>query len=237
MGKQNIDPLFKKKLETVKFMPSANAWKQVEKHIKPQRYFKLYRAVASVLIMIAVWFIWLQNVNKQVKYTYETGRSQIRLQPEWNIPIAKTKHIRDGVAQFEAIQNYQHKPYPLAATAAEIKATGLSGTDQQPAEVAIVEEVEILDLPDSSKVIALEKVNDPLDRTDDDAKPRLWALRITYKASTLEEPLKSDITGTFRKLWEMTRKISPGEMLADIKIAKDDLINGGLKSKKGKRSL
>ncbi len=55
--------------------------------------------------------------------------------------------------------NSKHlKPYPLAATATEIKATGLSGIDQQP-----VEEVEILDSPDSSKVIASEKVNDPLD--------------------------------------------------------------------------
>lgn len=65
-------------------------------------------------------------------------------------------------------------------------------------------------------------------------------VKITYIASTFpkeDEIAKEDSTGVFKKVIAFAGKIDPGDMLADIKTAKDNLLNGGLKNKKDRNSL
>ena len=73
-------------------------------------------------------------------------------------------------------------------------------------------------------------------------KPTFTAVKITYIASNNkkaieEETQKNDSTGVLKKFIAFTGKIAPGDMLADIKTAKDNLFNGGLKNKKERSSL
>ncbi len=76
---------------------------------------------------------------------------------------------------------------------------------------------------------------------EDKAKIEFKPVKITYIASNsnavgkVEE--KSDTTGVFKKVIAFAGKIDPGDMLADIKTAKDNLLNGGLKNKKERSSL
>ena len=62
-------------------------------------------------------------------------------------------------------------------------------------------------------------------------KVDLTKVKITYIASEGEKKQRSDSVGAFKKIMAFAGKISPGEVLADIKTAKDDFISGGFKSK------
>ena len=118
----------------------------------------------------------------------------------------------------------------------------MANVDVQPIETLDIEEPRTLE----NQEVLVAKEEDPLPVKEDvlmDVMPAEEVLapvyktvKITYIASnkenSVEEPTKSDSTNALKKFIAFTEKIDPGEVLADIKTAKDNLLNGGLKNKK-----
>ena len=110
-------------------------------------------------------------------------------------------------------------------------------------DIEIVEDIPIAEM-ESKTVVAEVDIEEPqiIEETGEEVtKPEFRAVKITYIASSVntgsEETQKTDSTGVLKKFIAFAEKIDPGDMLADIKTAKDNLLNGGLKNKKDRNSL
>ncbi|NQZ75735.1 MAG: hypothetical protein HRT61_06425, partial [Ekhidna sp.] len=115
-------------------------------------------------------------------------------------------------------------------------------------EPAIIEEITPIEIDSKTVIAALDEEKPVIEKEvievlEQMEKPEFRTVKITYIASAgsasemIESTQKADSTSRLKKFIAFAEKIDPGDVLADIKTAKDNLINGGLKSKKERNSL
>lgn len=236
MDQHKIDRLFREKLGHTEVTPSSKAWSQVEKQIRPKKTPIYYWIAASVSLLFISWMVWPeapQNsmtsaIASEASYPVNQGTPDFILptielpqtKEEYSIPIRKVQKQSKPTQQFAVIEIKEKKPEIIKDIAPEM--------EELNTETAVAE-VE-LETP-----AILEDVKEEVE------KPSFRAVKITYIASTTtetkEEAQKNDSTGVLKKFIAFTEKIDPGDMLADIKTAKDNLLNGGLKNKKERSTL
>ena len=241
MDQQNIDRLFREKLDHLEVTPSAKGWSQVEKQIRPKKTPAIYWVAASVTLLFISWIVWPEASTP----TYNVVASEVNHPvnqplPDFELPVVKVAEEKMEVKEQKTI------PQPVQQVQKQT-VTQPQFAMNEPTEDKIdiikdaapeIEEVEV------NTAVAEAVVEEPViieEVKDEVEKPTFTAVKITYIASadknTKEEVQKNDSTGVLKKFIAFTEKIDPGNMLADIKTAKDNLLNGGLKNKKERSSL
>lgn len=237
MDQQKIDRLFREKLGHMEVEPSAKSWSQVEKQIRPKRTPVVYWVAASISLILMSWIVWPETAKQDFAVASDINYPVNQELPEFVLPT------------IEAKQNEEVKTIPIPKVKEETQAQlqpQFAVNEPVSNEIEIKEEVvpELEDIDQKTAVaeaeietpVIMEEVKEAVEQ------PSFRAVKITYIASSGKdtkeaETQKSDSTGVFKKFIAFTEKIAPGDMLADIKTAKDNLLNGGLKSKKDRSSL
>ena len=240
MDQHNIDRLFREKLGGVEVAPSPKAWNEVEKQIGGKKKPVFYWVAASITLLLTVSVVLWPN---------QPASNQLSL----------------GEADHPILPNDQGLSIPVAADLSKPKQEKAVATPARPvqqkarivqvAKVELTEDVKAesshpLEIPEMEikRVVALEETTIPVsevpemeDASTVEEKIDYSAVKITYIASNKsimeDEITESDSSGVFKKFIAFTEKIDPGEMLADIKTAKDDLLKGGLKNKREKSAM
>ena len=225
MDQQNIDRLFREKLDHLEVKPSSNTWSQVEKQIRPNKTPIIYWVAASVSLLLVSWIAWPEATPEQQSTPIA---SEVNAPNQVGIPTFVMPVIKEAEEK-QQIKNPLRKPQAQPQFAVN---------NQE--EVQKVEEKEQLPIMEveNKTMVALEEVEEPQiieEVTEEPAKAEFRMVKITYIASSgatsKENVQKTDSTGMLKKFIAFTDKIDPGDMLADIKTAKDNLLNGGLKKK------
>jgi len=233
MDQQTIDRLFREKLDGNEVNPSPKSWNEVEKQIGGKKKPTILWIAASVSILALTWFIWSENQMSSIEIaSKEIDHPVLLKNSELTSPVAAVLPEQKKVdLRVRKVSNAT----PSASAVASITIS--------PKEVLKVEKNEVAE--DSKNLVAMEET--PLLPEEDTAievvpeevlSPVYKTVKITYIASSSSKEssevatAKSDSTGVLKKFIAFTEKIAPGEVLADIKTAKDNLLNGGLKNKK-----
>ncbi|MEP1035156.1 hypothetical protein [Ekhidna sp.] len=233
MDQQNIDRLFREKLDQLEVTPSTKSWSQVEKQIRPKKTPIIYWVAASVSILFISWIMWPEASQQNfTPIASEVNHPVNQELPDFELPVIETRE--EEKMPVRPAQKVQKKSDPQPQFAVN------EANDKKPEIVKdVVPQIEEIDVK-----TAVAEVEEPAILKEVEAKiekPAFRAVKITYIASagksTKEEIQKNDSTGVLKKFIAFTEKIDPGNMLADIKTAKDNLLNGGLKSKKDRSSL
>ncbi|SNT15321.1 hypothetical protein SAMN05421640_2541 [Ekhidna lutea] len=226
MDHQNIDRLFREKLGQMEANPSPNAWSKVEKQIRPKKTPVVYWVAASVAIILTSWIVWPTNEASSFTPLASDVNHPIKQDlPEMVLPeIDKKDDVKTQQKRATSRPQTQFAVIEPNKTQVEIDKVPLEEVEPK----TMVAEVEIEELP------TIEKIEESA------TKPAFRAVKITYIASNQNQNTtsqKADSTGALKKFIAFAEKIDPGDMLADIKTAKDNLLNGGFKDKKDRNSL
>ncbi len=242
MDQQKIDQLFREKLDSHEVTPSDQAWLEVEKRIGPSKSStKFYWIAAAVSAILITWVVWPeQRMENFTPIASEVNHPELNTDFifEWAIPDIKKERIKDVEPKIEkpgAVQLVAEEPTknPIKDVVDETileeapvfkidTETAVADTDTQQEE----QEAENV-LPEAAEIV--EEVAEA--STDNKIKIDLSKVKITYIANTAEKEQEKDSVGAFKKIMAFAGKLSPGEVLADLKTKKDDLFNGGFKSK------
>ena len=235
MDQQNIDRLFREKLGQVEVIPSANAWSRVEKQIRRKKTPVIYWVAASVSLLFIFRMIWPDASQQELTpIASEINHPVYQSTPDFAVPVLATE--KENEEQVKVSQKVQQKTRPqvqFAINKSEDKKAEIS-EDVTPATDDIATKTMIVG-GELAKPEIMVEIKDVVER------PEFRAVKITYIASsgnsTTANSQKNDSTGVLKKFIAFTEKIDPGDMLADIKTAKDNLLNGGFKSKKNRNSF
>jgi len=239
MDQQKIDRLFREKLDSFEVAPSAKSWSEVEKRIGADRNpIKFYWIAAAVSAIIISWVVWPQEDAEFTPIASEVDHPVLESTPDLIFPIlereTQEKLIQPKVrrqvnaqlaaqepmkVQVKDVPNQKIEDLPLVELESKIA-------------VAMVETEAI-----ETTAIEVENIGETIEgQVDKKIKVDLSKVKITYIAATTEEiKQEKDSVGAFKKFIALAGKISPGDVLADMKTAKDDFINGGFKSKQKDR--
>ena len=224
MDQQNIDRLFREKLDQLEVKPSSHAWSQVEKQIRPSKTPVIYWVAASVSLLLVSWMVWPEATPEQ---QLTPIASEVNAPSQVDIPTFVMPVIKEAEEK-KQIKKSLRKPLTQPQFAINKQ------------EVPTVEEQEQLPIMEieNKTMIAIEGIEEPQNIEEiigEPVKAEFRTVKITYIASSgatsKENVQKSDSTGMLKKFIAFTDKIDPGDMLADIKTAKDNLLNGGFKKK------
>lgn len=240
MDQQNIDRLFREKLDQLEVTPTANAWSQVEKQIRPKKTPVVYWVAASVSLFLISWLVWPDAGSEQLTpIASEVSHPVYQGQPELVLPVLEKNDEDESSKEVQT-----KKPHHTPATKSTSKPQVQLAINKTLDEKQEIEEVPQLSEVEPKTVVAEVEVDQPsiLDEVEEEvSKPEFRTVKITYIASSTnnepEDAPKADSTSALKKFIAFTEKIDPGDMLADIKTAKDNLLNGGLKNKKDRNSL
>lgn len=230
----NIDRLFREKLDGMEVTPSAQAWSQVEKRIRPQKTPVLYWIAASVSLLFIAWMAWpALDVTSSDKVVSEVNYPTVPDASLFETPIAaelsfKKQKVKEVQQPVTSTTHNAH----LATQNAKIPKQNeeiVTALEIAPATIVAMEEVETPTI--------LEKVEEQVK-----SKPDFRTVKITYIAARQGDVApgtaqSSDSTGVLKKFIAFAEKLDPGDVLADIKTAKDNFISSGLKGKKERSSL
>lgn len=228
MDQQNIDRLFREKLDDFEITPSPKAWNEVEKRIGKKKNYTFYWIAASISLLAISWVVWpVQKSDSVGIASYEIDHPTLMQSPEMRVPVA---------AELDEID----EPEVRATTIRKEPKIQLVATEK----VEVIEKNNddklILDQVEKKTIVATVEPDmlpiNEISETVDIIEPKISAVKITYIATNKDEinkkELKSDSTGVLKKFIAFTEKLDPGEMLADIKTAKDNLLSSGFKNKK-----
>jgi hypothetical protein len=232
MDQQNIDRLFREKMNQLEVRPSSDAWSQVEKQIRPKKTPVIYWVAASVSLLLISWIAWPETSSQNfTPLASEINHPVQPTTPEFIVPVV------------EDTEKSEDKPLK-GMKKTQVQKQFAINSQEEPKNV-IIDEVPVMEV-ESKTMVATEEIEEPkiLDEVIEQvAQPEFRAVKITYIASSSDENgnkeniQKADSTTALKKFIAFAEKIDPGDMLADIKTAKDNLLNGGLKSKKDRNSL
>lgn len=239
MDQQNIDRLFREKLGQMEETPSANAWSKVEKQIRPKKTPIVYWIAASVSLLLISWTIWPEvNTQQRTPIASEVNHPVYQGHPEFVVPVLEKSEENKNKQK----QNTEPQKAPRNKSNNMPQVQFAVNEAPQPEQKA--DETSQLVEVEAKTMVAEVEVNQPetLDEVKAEMnKPEFRTVKITYIASSTgaatENIQKQDSTGVLKKFIAFAEKIDPGDMLADIKTAKDNLLNGGLKNKKDRNSL
>ncbi|WP_420317982.1 hypothetical protein [Ekhidna sp.] len=235
MDQQNIDRLFREKLDQMEVTPSSKSWSQVEKQIRPKKTPVLYWVAASISLLIMSWFVWSDRPSQTETFNpiaSEVNHPLPSRTPEFIVPVVKAEDKKPVIKKSPEPRK-ESTIQPQFAENSE-KATNEDKLEELP--ILEVESKTMVATEDVEKPEILENVKESIN------KPEFRTVKITYIASSNNNSVqanteKTDSTGVLKKFIAFAEKIDPGDVLADIKTAKDNLLNGGLKNKKDRNSL
>lgn len=242
MDQQKIDRLFREKLDSFEATPSDQAWSVVEKKIGARRNpVKFYWIAASISAIIISWVVWPKDANTDfTPIASEVNHPILDKTPEWSIQ-AVTKETEEE-KEMKAVQPKTVNPPAVQLVAQEPVKNEIKETAQEEIKAPVEElnlktavaEVTTQELEASPNETDALEVEEPV---QEKIKVDLSKVRITYIAANAEEKKQEkDSVGAFKKFIAMAGKLSPGDVLADLKTKKDDFINGGFKSKEKDRT-
>jgi hypothetical protein len=229
MDQQKIDRLFREKMDNLEVMPSAGAWAQVEKQIRPKKSFKIYWAAAAVTLLFASWLFWPTQVNLELTPI----ASEVNQPPFMEIP----DFIMIEIKVVKRNENAPLKKNVAISNQGQLVAKKESKEVIKP----LIEDIPLLEM-ETKSAVAIAEIEQPavIDKLITENTVAISPVKITYIASASnsvnEELQKTDSASAFKKFIAFAEKIDPGEVLADFKTAKDNLLNNGFK-KKEKNSL
>ncbi|MEM7298222.1 MAG: hypothetical protein AAF391_08155 [Bacteroidota bacterium] len=239
MDQQNIDRLFREKLDGLEVTPSNQAWSQVEKQIRPTKSRAIYWVAASITLLFVSWLVWPEQSHLDNGLILSTIDHPVALDaPELAIPVA----IDLDKVEKQEVQVVKKSIVTPLNTMKQVQVAKVDVQLPQQEEISF-EEIE------TQETVAIEEVvPTPLEEiiatpvVEEIQEEPLKTVKITYIASANQkleqtEAQKNDSTGVLKKFIAFAGKIDPGEMLADMKTAKDNLINGGLKNKKDRSAM
>lgn len=248
MDQQKIDRLFREKLDSFEVAPSAKSWSEVERKIgangSPAKFYWIAAAVSAIIIS---WAAWPQEPAMNfTPIASEVNRPVPETVPEFTLPIlieeTQEKMVQPKVRRQLDVQLVAQEPVKVQKDEmlAE-RVEKLPIVEAEPKIAVAVVEVEEIDLNtvDLTTMETEDKVEVAVEgkKQDNKIKVDLSKVKITYiAATTAETTQEKDSVGAFKKFIALAGKISPGDVLADMKTAKDDFINGGFKSKQKDRS-
>lgn len=237
MDQQNIDRLFREKLDTLEVTPSAEAWSQVEKSIRPRKNTTFYWVAASVTLLIASWLVWpAQEITSANSILSDVNHPMMEQQPPLEIPVAVDLPEKKSPAPVR-------RDVTPKATQPTVQFASIDAKD------AAQESNNDITLPELETIntVAMAEIEEPsaedmkLPEQVEEEKPDYRTVKITYiaSASTPEKVdiQKADSTNVLKKFIALAEKIDPGDVLADIRTAKDNFISSGFKNKKDKNSM
>ena len=98
MDQQNIDRLFREKLDQMEVTPSANAWSQVERQICPKKTPMVYWVAASVSLLLISWVAWPEADTQQLTpIASEVNHPIYQGTPEFELPVVMYKYSLQSV--------------------------------------------------------------------------------------------------------------------------------------------
>ncbi|MFK7952909.1 MAG: hypothetical protein AB8B73_08680 [Ekhidna sp.] len=232
MDQNKIDRLFREKMDKLEVIPSEAAWSQVEKQIRAKREFKIYWTAAAVTLIFAAWAFWpSQTVMNQTPIASEVSYPQKFDATDFHFSEIKVAKVKKEVSN-EAIRNVADRPTLQL----------VSKVDEQKEEVKpALEELIPLEIDTKTAVATVElETPETIEELKSTVIEDFTAVKITYISSASndnsEELQKTDSANAFKKIVAFAGKITPSEMMAEFKSAKDNLLNNGFK-KKEKNSL
>ena len=239
MDQHNIDRLFREKLDAFEVTPSPGSWTSVEKEISSVKSKMIYWVAASVTLLATLWFVWQDPASStDSRMISNIDHPQLPTFSEPSAPIAaalseEQKQPRKAIKASASPEVIRQQ----TAVLTEVVEKAAAKPEKEAFEIELIE----------TKDVALETFEiDPINEQDQVApvmgQEASSRVKITYIAANTENivvpnQLKDDSTGAIKKFFAFAEKIDPGEMLADIKTAKDNLLNGGLKTKKERSAM
>ena len=233
MDQRKIDRLFREKLDTHEVVPSSQAWEKVEKQISSRNNQRGYYWIAAAVSLIMIgWFAW---PSENVKNEWLPIASEINHPKQldffdftWSIPAIKQKAQMRIPQPVATIKN----PDPLDKPVASIVKSEHSNIELYEPETMNESKSFVAELEEG------EIFNQPISPKGDELETRVARVKITYISSSKKQTLiqPEDSSKRFKKLFAFAENLSPGEVLADLRSAKDDFFNDGLKSKKKNRA-
>jgi len=225
MDPHPIDRLFREKMDGLEVTPSAYSWHRIEKQLKPNRKSAYYRVVAAVILLAVSWILIPNQPDSEV----QTADIQITHPPAQAIEDFKVPVM---ITFKEKVKSQKNSPIPVInARQLLSEKSSESETLQDVIKDSSVAELESMKalVVNVSELPVLEGLR--VETIGEKKELRKGTVKITYIASS-EADNTPDGTSRFRKFMAFAEKIAPGEVLADMKIAKDNLLNGRLKNKK-----
>lgn len=232
MDQQTIDRLFREKLDGNEVAPSPKSWSEVEKQIGGKKKPTILWIAASISLLALTWFFWSENQMNSIEIASQEIDHPVLLEnSELTSPVAVALQEQRMVHQ-RVRRIAKARPLPAAVASVPISTEEVLEVEgnvlpEDSKSLVAVEETSLL--PDADA--AIEAISKEV------VSPVYKPVKITYIAASSKQrdevvPAKNDSTGVLKKFIAFTEKIAPGEVLADLKTAKDNLLNGGLKNKK-----
>lgn len=244
MNHQNIDRLFREKLDQMEVQPSSQAWEEVNRQIGDKKStFYLWIAAAIIPVLIGSYFLLVTKPDSTPiaaidHPTYsESAMNQIVVK-ELDFKFSQVTTSAPLAAGTNSTPDPSNSPKVNLMAVANGEAS-ISETEKSieiPSDTLAVETM-VADAstnnaksPEEDSPMALEE------------KIIFNPIKITYKAGKTQreliaEKVEADSISTFKKLIAMADNFSPVEVISDLKTAKDQLLSGGSRNKKDKNSL
>ena len=244
MDQQKIDRLFREKLDSYEATPSNQAWLEVEKKIgSGKSSTKFYWIAAAVSAILITWVVWPKQQQVEVFTPIATEvnhpTQNIETAFEWTIPEIEKELIRDVAPKIpkQAPIQLVAEEKPLKNQVKDDFEETIDLTPEQNVDFqTAVADLDTQELENTTPTVD-ESIEEAIETPNEKIKVDLSKVKITYiAANSAEKEQEKDSVGAFKKFIAFAGKLSPGEMLADLKTKKDDLINGGLKSKEKDRT-
>lgn len=237
MDQQKIDRLFREKLDSYEAVPSTQAWAEVEKKIGAKSNpSKLYMIAAAVSLLIITWVVWPQESTLDLTPIAGDVSHPVMIEgPEWSIPVVaketeeKKPRTHPALVKRPDVQLVAQEPVKKESI------IDMKKLEEAP-QVEIGTETSVANLDEAEEsfieeATIQEETESVIEQEPEMIKVDLSKVKITYIAAEGEKKQETDSVGAFKKIIALAGKISPGEVLADIKTAKDDFISGGFKTK------
>ncbi|GAB4247232.1 MAG: hypothetical protein Tsb0034_26380 [Ekhidna sp.] len=243
MDHQNIDRLFREKLDSLEAVPSSKAWTELEQQLRPKnKGISVYWVAASIVaIVIASTLLITRNDHlDNGAIIAENDYPALAQQPKFEAPVAAVLNENEGQKNSNTrTKSLKSKVKTVNSSLASMEASTKKIASDAVDSIAaldiktMVASEETSILPEEIEQISIQS---PLETSSEKKK-----IKITYIASNVK-PAENQIqdrdsTGVLKKFIAFAEKIDPGEMLADIRTAKDNFISGGLKNKKDRNTI
>lgn len=238
MDQQKIDRLFREKMNQLEVAPTKGAWSQVEGQIQHKKKPLVYWVAAAVSLLVACWVIF-PKTNHELPGTPIASIVNHPQFPGDELSIELPRVAPKGIQKDDSKPTVKKIPTQMVAKAKPVPIP--KTTEEQLKQENALADLSSVDI---KELIAEAEVNEPsMTKQDDtkDIKNKPQVVKITYIASntqsTSEQDSDRDSTGVFKKVVAFAGKLDPGDMLADMKTVKDNLLNGGLRNRKASSSL
>lgn len=257
MSTHKIDNLFKKKLSKHTIAPSSDAWAKMESALEQpakKPVWLYYRIAAAVLLLFISVIVFYQFQKTEMEQLVEVPMENSNLEAQANILEKENKTVpqnADGNKKLNDKNSKETKNEVLKAPRIIKNLVAKQTITKEPIETQ-EDKVPIISQPIENNFIAMEdkvnienkefKVKNVVLPKQEEKKSRP-KVKIIYKRGKSPAPqallAKNDTTSkkkfNFNKIIDVTKHITSGDLIADMRDAKDDFFSRGLDLNKSDR--